>query len=77
MTPLAAEILDKARQAGTEAYLWIHDSGDVILWPDKTSSVDDDGRHAIARWQVDEETAQDLFYEKSTAAIMHSLQNSG
>jgi len=38
--------------AGPKKYLWMHDSGDVILWPTEEESVDDDGSRALARWQV-------------------------
>jgi hypothetical protein len=50
MTDLIMEII--SHKAEIDGYLWAHDSGDVILWPSEEESVDDDGRHAIARWQL-------------------------
>ena len=60
MTTTAAEIIERKHSEGTEAYLWVHDSGDVILWPDEASSENDDGAHAVERWQVDAQTVRDL-----------------
>jgi hypothetical protein len=60
MTRTAAEIIARTRSEGVEAYLWVHDSGDVILWHDEASSEGDDGAHAVARWQVDADTVADL-----------------
>ena len=48
----ATEILDAKKAAGTDSYLWVHTSGDVILWPSEEVSQGDDGYHAIGRWQV-------------------------
>lgn len=48
----ATDILERKREEGQDAFLWVHDSGDVILWPDEPSSENDDGSHAVARWQV-------------------------
>lgn len=55
-----AEIIKRKHDEGTEAYLWVHDSGDVILWPDEETSSNDDGAHAVERWQVGAETVRDL-----------------
>ena len=54
------EIIAAKRDAGEGAYLWVHDSGDVILWPSEAASFNDDGVHAIGRWQVDGPTADRL-----------------
>lgn len=53
-------IIDQKHEAGEDAYLWMHCSGDVILWPNEQSSENDDGAHAIARWTVGAETVEDL-----------------
>jgi hypothetical protein len=60
MTTLADTIIAAKNEAGGNAYLWLHDSGDCILWPSEEASENDDGRNAIERWQVDEETAAAL-----------------
>jgi hypothetical protein len=52
----AQAILDRKREAGDGAYLWVHDSGDVILWPSRSRSYGDDGAHAVARWTVSAKT---------------------
>ncbi len=46
------EILVAIREAGPTAYLWLHDSGDCILWPSESHSVDDDGHRAVGRCQL-------------------------
>lgn len=48
------KIIDEKEDAGEEAYLWLHDSGDCILWPSKKASEGDDGKNAIDRWQLAE-----------------------
>lgn len=58
MTDQATEILEAKRDAN--GYLWVHDSGDVILWPTEEDSVDDDGANAVARWDVSPRTLADL-----------------
>lgn len=60
MTTLLSHILSAKSQAGPDAYLWAHDSGDVILWESESQSVNDDGRLAIGRWRVDSETLASL-----------------
>jgi hypothetical protein len=51
-----ADIIDTIRaakeEAGEEAYLWLHTSGDCILWPNEEESIDDSGVAAIGRWHL-------------------------
>lgn len=53
---LVGEIVNAKMDAGEDAYLWAHSSGDVILWLSEDASVNDDGSNALDRWQVDDET---------------------
>jgi len=59
-TATVAEILIACNAAGPDAYLWVHTSGDVILWPSEAASVNDDGQNAIARWQVEADEVDQL-----------------
>lgn len=60
MTDQANEIIQRKHSEGPDAYLWVHDSGDVILWPDEASSENDGGANAVERWQVDADAVNAL-----------------
>jgi hypothetical protein len=47
----AEEILIAKTDAGDGAYLWVHTSGDVILWHTEPGPGND-GADAAARWHV-------------------------
>lgn len=47
----AIEII-KAKQARRDSYLWVHSSGDCILWPSEAESQGDNGSKAIGRWSL-------------------------
>jgi hypothetical protein len=50
---LVDDIQHAKSKAGSEAYLWAHDSGDVILWESEEDSVDSNGWNAVGRWRLD------------------------
>ena len=56
----AADIVEAKRATGSHAYLWLHSSGDCILWACEDDSVDDDGTRAVERWQLDSDTVEEL-----------------
>ena len=59
---MVQEILRAKEDAGNDSHLWLHDSGDCILWPTEESSVNDAGRNAIGRWHLSHEE-QDALIE--------------
>lgn len=52
MSAKITEIINAKSKAGNEAYLWLHHSGDCILWSSELDSQDDDGLNALARWTL-------------------------
>jgi hypothetical protein len=50
---LVDDIQHAKSKTGSEAYLWAHDSGDVILWESEEDSVDSNGWNAVGRWRLD------------------------
>ncbi len=60
MTTIVNEILSAKSAAGNDAYLWLHDSGDCILWPTEEASINDDGKNAVERWQLSSDEVAEL-----------------
>lgn len=44
--------IEEAKAFEGGRFLWLHSSGDCILWETKEDSLDDDGSKAIGRWQL-------------------------
>lgn len=56
----AREIWEARANMGEGAFLYLHESGDCILWESEADSVDDDGRKAVARWQLTEAEVREV-----------------
>lgn len=56
----AGAIVSEYVAAGRDAVLYVHDSGDVLLWDSQGAADNDDGTRAIGRWQVGQDTREAL-----------------
>lgn len=60
------EIIEAKKAAGEDAYLWLHSSGDCILWPSEEASQDDAGAKAIGRWQLTSSEMAEVYASDDT-----------
>lgn len=60
MTNRVQKIIAKKKALGPGAYLWLHTSGDCILWASEDLATDDDGARAEARWRLTSAEADEL-----------------
>ena len=61
MKTTISEIIEAKNNAGSSAYLWLQSTaGDCILWPTEESSVNDDGKNAVGRWQLTRDEENEL-----------------
>jgi len=49
-----------AMSVDSDPVLYVHDSGDVILWADEDDAENDDEANALERWSVSPECAEAL-----------------
>ena len=60
MARIINEILEARAESDDDTYLWLHSSGECILWQNKDSSLNGDGKGVIDRWQLTEEVSEEL-----------------
>ena len=60
VTKAVQEIIETKHNVGPDAYLWLHSSGNCILWLNAESYNDGDVMSAIMRWLLTDEEQQEL-----------------
>jgi hypothetical protein len=71
---LVQEIIEAYRAASKteDAYLWIHTSGDAILWQNAEVAENDNGARAIGRWQLTDEDDDASEFAEATNALIEA-----
>jgi hypothetical protein len=60
VTSFMAEAVKARNNVDGDPVLYVHDSGDVILWANEDDAENDDGSRALERWSVSPECAEAL-----------------
>ncbi len=60
MSTNVTKIIEAKKNAGSTAYLWLHTSGDCILWPSEEASENDNGSKALDRWTLTKDEVNEL-----------------